>query len=178
MFFAGALHQILREPVLAERHARAALDVAAEQGFKLIEAWSSAVVGWSAALRGDPVAGVERIVAAIAAARATGTQQFQTLLYAILADACVHTRRTADGLAATAQGLEIAHRSGERFCEAELLRLDGELTFTAAAASPPAEAAALRQRSRDALERSLEVARAQAAHLFETRCSAKLAELF
>ena len=44
--------------------------------------------------------------------------------------------------------------------------------------TPPAEAAALRQRSREALERSLEVARAQAAHLLETRCSAKLAELF
>jgi hypothetical protein len=177
LFFVGALHQILREPVLAERHARAALEVSAEQGFKLIEAWSSAVVGWSAAMRGDETA-CERIAAAIAAARATGTQQFQTLLYAILADACLRARRTADGLAATAQGLEIARRSGERFCEAELLRLDGELSLAAAAAAPPADAAALRQRSRKTLELSLEVARSQAAHLLEARCAASLAELF
>jgi hypothetical protein len=177
LFFAGALHQILREPELAERHARAALNVAVEQGFKLIEAWSSAVVGWSDALRGDE-SGPQRIAAAISAARATGTQQFQTLLYAILADACLRARRTADGLAATAQALEIARRSGERFCEAELLRLDGELTLAAAAASPPAEAAAMRRRARETLERSREVARAQAAHLFEARCSARLAELF
>jgi predicted ATPase len=178
LFFAGALHQILHEPVLAERHARAALDVAAEQGFKLIEAWSSVVVGWSAALRGEETAAVERIVAAIAAARATGTQQFQTLLYAILADACLHAHRAADGLAATAKGLEIAERTGERFCEAELLRLDGELALAAAAAAPPADAAALRHRSRRALDRSLEVARSQAAHLLEARCAASLADLF
>jgi hypothetical protein len=177
LFFVGALHQILREPVLAERHARAALEVAAEQGFKLIEAWSSAVVGWSAAMRGDE-AGRERIVAAIAAARATGTQQFQTLQYATLADACLRTRRTADGLAATAQGLDIVHRSGERFYEAELLRLDGELALAAAASASPADAAALRRRSREALERALGVARSQAAHLLEARCAASLAELF
>jgi hypothetical protein len=177
LFFAGALYQLLREPELAERHARAAAAVAAEQGFKLIEAWSAAVVGWSAAMRGD-AAGVERVAAAIAAARATGTRQFQTLLYAILADACLRAGRAADGLAATSQALEIAGRTGERFCEAELLRLDGELTLAAAAASPPAEAAAMRQRSRETLERSLEVARAQEAHLFSARCAARLAEPF
>jgi DNA-binding winged helix-turn-helix (wHTH) protein len=173
LFFAGALHQILREPELAERHARAAVDVAAEQGFKLIEAWSSAVVGWSVAMRGDET-GPERIVAAIAAARATGTLQFQTLFYAILADACLRARRTNDGLAAAAQGLEIAQRTGERFCEAELLRLDGELALAAAAAAPPPGAAALRERSRKSLERSLESARAQAAHLLEVRCAVSL----
>lgn len=174
LFFAGALYQVLRDPELAERHAHAALAVAAEHGFKLIEAWSSVVVGWSAAMRGDVAAGVERIVGAIAAARATGTQQFQTLLYAILADTCLHARRTADGFAATAQGLAIAERTGERFCEAELLRLDGELTLAAATAAPLAEAAAMQQRARARLERSIEVARAQAAHLLETRCAETL----
>jgi DNA-binding winged helix-turn-helix (wHTH) protein len=177
LFFLGALYQTLREPEAAERHAQAALDLAAEQGFELIGAWSSGVVGWSAAMRGDETAGLERIAAAIAAARGTGTQQFQTLQYAMLADACLHAGRTADGLAATMQGLEIAQRTQQKFYLAELLRLDGELKL-AAAASSPAEAAALRRSSRQALEQAVEVARLQAAQLLEARCAASLAERF
>jgi hypothetical protein len=174
LFFAAGLELLLREPAAAERYAQAAVELAAEYGFKLVEAWSSAVAGWSAALRSDQAGGVDRIGQSIDAARATGTQQFQTLLYAVLADACRHAGRTRDGLAAAVEGLAIVERTQERFCEAELLRLHAELEIAAAADATPAARADSAERAAAALERALTVARAQGAHLLELRAAVSL----
>jgi DNA-binding winged helix-turn-helix (wHTH) protein len=174
LFFAAALYQFLREPSIAERYAESGMRLAAEHDFKLIEAWSSAVFGWCAAVRGEHAAGVKRIVEAMVAARATGTQQFQTLLHTVLADACRHAGRAAEGLTAAEQGLAIAHRTDERFCEAELLRLRGELEFAAASAAELADCKLGKQRGCASIERAADVARAQGAHLFELRAAVSL----
>jgi len=84
----------------------------------------------------------------------------------VLADACRIAGRTSVGVAAVHSGLETAHSTKERFYEAELLRLEGELAR--ATATEPERSVAL-------FERALELARQQAAHLLELRALTSLA---
>jgi hypothetical protein len=48
---------------------------------------------------------------------------------ALLAEAYGKEGQTGEGLAVLTEALDAADKSGERFCEAELYRLRGELTF-------------------------------------------------
>ena len=48
---------------------------------------------------------------------------------ALLAEAYGKEGQTGEGLAVVTEALDAADKSGERFCEAELYRLRGELTF-------------------------------------------------
>lgn len=67
------------------------------------------------------------------------------------------------------QALATAHQTGERWYEAELHRLQGELTLNL-----PNAGAAERQRAQASFERAIEVARQQQARLLEDRACASL----
>lgn len=116
-------------------------------------------------------AGLTLIQDSIAAARATGSDQFQPHLLALLADA--HRQRCdADaGLGAVVQALGIAHRTGERFYEAELYRLRGELRLLAG------DDGAARSEAEQAFRRAVDIARGQGAQLLALRAAVSLARL-
>jgi predicted ATPase len=109
--------------------------------------------------------GISGIRAALNAAQATGTKQFQTYFFGVLADACRIAGCNPEGLAAVHSGREAAHSTNERFYEAELLRLEGELVR--ASANEAERGVAL-------FERAVELARHQGAHLLELRALTSL----
>jgi predicted ATPase len=84
----------------------------------------------------------------------------------VLADACLLAGRAAEGVVAVHSGLEAARSTNERFYEAELLRLEGELARSNDTATHLCAAL---------LERAVETAQRQSAHLFELRALTSLA---
>ena len=158
--------QMLRDHKAARRHAERSVRLATEHGFVVVLAWAGCVRGWVAAVDGEHESGIAEIRGALATAQATDTHMLEAYMFGLLADACRIAGRTAEGLAAIHSGHEIANSTKERFFEAELLRLEGELVRASATEA---------QRGVALLERAVELARQQAAHLLELRALTSLA---
>lgn len=166
--FRAALDQGWGDPLSAGSHAARASALAREQGFALLLAWSSILEGWAAARQGDYDRGILTIAESIEATRRLGSDQFQPYLLGTLADANLSAGRIEAGLAAIREALSVVRRTGERFYEAELHRLDGELTL--AAGGDPDEAGA-------SFRRAIQVARGQGAAVLALRAAVRLARL-
>lgn len=180
--FRAAVEQSRGDAAAAQMHAAAGAAIAREQDFRLMLAWCSAIHGWAsaeccpeagtgtAAGSGSPAeSGIELISRAIAAARASGSDQFLPYMLGMRADACLRTGRIAEGRASIDDALAAVERTGERFYEAELYRLRGELLSAAGAGH---------ERVEDALLRAMAVSRQQRAGLLTLRATVSLGELW
>jgi predicted ATPase len=87
-----------------------------------------------------------------------------------LADVCARAKRPEAGQLAIAEALAFGDESGERWWEADLYRLKGELLLTLSTDNR-AEADAR-------FHRALEIARQQSAKAFELRAATSLARLW
>ena len=72
----------------------------------------------------------------LAAWRATGAEFVRPYYLALLAEAYGKGGQVEEGLSVLAEALVIANRTGERFYEAELYRLKGELSLKSGVQSP------------------------------------------
>lgn len=168
LVFASSVQQVLGNAYAAWAAAVEAAGLADEYGLRLIGAWARALEGWSSQAYGREAR--EQIRAAIDAARATGSDQFQPYMLGLLADVHLRLGEREGGLQVVREALAIAERTGERFYEAELLRLQGALLL----GNGDDES---RHSARAAFERSLAIATRQAAGLLATRASDALAKL-
>jgi DNA-binding winged helix-turn-helix (wHTH) protein/predicted ATPase len=168
--FRAAMDQSRRDAPAARAHARMAAAVAREQDFRLMLAWCSAIEGWAGLEQGRADASVESIGRAMAAARASGSDQFLPFLLGTMADACLQTGRIDAGLEAVDEALAVAARTGERFYEPELQRLRGELLLGCGA---PAY-----ERAEGAFLDAMDLARRQNARLLTLRAAVSLGRLW
>jgi predicted ATPase len=93
----------------------------------------------------------------------------------LLAEASGKAGRAQEGLAVLAEALATARRTGERWYEADLYRLKGELMLEpleSGAPSPKTEAEA-----EACFEQALDIARSQETRLFELRAAVSLGRL-
>ena len=86
----------------------------------------------------------------------------------LLADACLGAGRIRQGVEAVNEALVLAQRTNERFYEAELHRLNGELILAARGDAGDAETA---------FRRAIEVARSQGAAMLVLRAAIRLGRL-
>src|SRR5690242_13125657 len=103
----------------------------------------------------------------VAACRATGQGMFHPLMLLRLAEALLLAGRFQEGLTMVAEAKEMMGVTGERFGEAKLLRVRGELLL----AMGSSNAMEAEQAFRDAIE----VTRLQSAKLQELRATTSLA---
>ena len=89
-------------------------------------AWATAFEGWAETQNGIGDEGLLRIATNVSAAKTIGSNQFQPHLLGLLAEAHLTNGRNEAGLHVIDKALE-AVQGGERFYEAELRRLQGEL---------------------------------------------------
>ena len=92
--------------------------------------WSSRTIvleGWATAREGSPDAGAATILSALDALRAIGVRAFRPYHLALLADVKARAGRYGEALAHVDDGLREVNETGERWFEAELHRLRGEL---------------------------------------------------
>ena len=168
LFCEALLHQLAREPAAAGEHAESAHAVASELGIPHFEAWASVLSGWAASAAGSVEEGIAATRAGLRAVGATGSVAFLPHLLALLADAYARAGQAETGLQLVEEALALCDRNDERYHEAEIHRLRGELLV---ALETPDQAGA-----EEALRRALEVARAQGARMFELRAAVSLGQ--
>ena len=125
--------------------------------------------------QGAGAEGIEEIRDGLATWRSTGAEVGHPTLLALLADACGRAGRPREGLAAIEEGLAAVERSGERFIEAELHRLWGELLGLSPAGDGRAQAGTREREA--AFRKAIEIAHRCGATLFELRAAASLCRL-
>jgi TOMM system kinase/cyclase fusion protein len=123
----AAFHQIRREVRAAQAYAEAAISIATEQRFPQLKANGSLLHGWALAQQGQAKEGSEQIIQGLTAWRATGAEIARPYYLALLAEAHGTLGEPEAGLMALAEALTLADTTGERWYEAELYRLKGEL---------------------------------------------------
>ena len=142
-----------------------------EYGFPLREAQAEIMGGWALAAGRTPSDGIEQIRRGLAAFEATGATANRTYYLALLAEACSDAGQTDEGLRLLEIALATAKNSGERWWEAELHRLRGELVLRDG--KPEAERLA-----EEHFYRGLDVARNQRARSLELRGALSLKRLW
>jgi len=130
------VHLFRREGQDAHAQAEASLTLAHEHGFAFWSAWGTSLQGWAlverAALSGareQGEAGLMQIREGLAALRATGAEVWVPLLLGALAQAYAQGGQAKAGLRVVAEALAVVEKNEERWHEAELYRLAGELSL-------------------------------------------------
>src|SRR6516162_1158777 len=139
-----------------------------EQGFRQWHAQGTIYRGWVQARNGDVAEGMTLLRSGIVAFRASGTQAWLPHFLALHASACDLAGKAEEGLSLLDEAMQIVDRTGERWLEAELYRLRGQLLLRRG----HAEAAENRYRE------ALRIAREQEGKLWELRAAVSLARLW
>jgi predicted ATPase len=171
LFFCGALPAHLRRDMLTVgQHTIELIALAEEQRFPLWLSWGRVPQGWVLAQSGQPRAGVGMIRDTLAELRRTGHEFYRPWFLYLLAEAHVAGSEFEDALTQIEEALAVVGQTEERWCEAELERLRGELLLRLPNSDPDAAKACF--------ERAMEVARWQEAKSWELRAATSLAQLW
>ncbi len=98
-----------------------------EQGFPLWLSWATVLHGWVLVIQGQEEDGISQIRKGLADSRATGTEVHRTYHLALLAEAYGKIGQGEEGLTTIDEALAMAEKGKQRFYEAELYRLKGQL---------------------------------------------------
>ena len=145
--------------------------VSAEHGFSLWIAWATFFEGWVAGTRANEADGITLMERGLDAWRGTGAHIIEPYFLSLLAETCLRAGRVDAAGEWLAEAFAQVEKSGERWWEAELHRLQGELLLAAAgngARGDQAEAC---------FRRALEVAGRQGATSLELRAALSLSRL-
>ncbi|MBI3757120.1 MAG: adenylate cyclase [Deltaproteobacteria bacterium] len=127
--YAARIHLFRGESQAAQEQAEAAVALCTEQGFPFWLAWGTIVLGWALAEHGHREGVIAQMHQGLAIWRATGAEELRPHFLALLAETHGKMEQVGEGLTALAEALDVVDKTGERFYEAELYRLKGELTL-------------------------------------------------
>jgi predicted ATPase len=131
--------------------------------------------GWALAATGQGEAGIAQLCQGLTAARATGAEILRTYYLALLVDAYQTGGQREAGLAVLVEALAQVEKTEERFWEAELYRLKGELLLQ------EREPGGCRQDETEAetcFRQAIEIAQRQGAKSLELRSTVSLSRLW
>ena len=131
-------------------------------------AWSSILVCHAQAREQPEPTTIASLRESIEAFKASGARLRLPYYFGLLAQLCGHAGRVEDGLAAVDEGMAASRAHNERWWDAELHRLRGELLLAGGAEASDAEVAYLR---------AIEIARSQQARALELRAATSLVRL-
>jgi predicted ATPase len=163
--FAALLYQNLREPERAKETCEACIALCDEQAIQLERAWIESIHGWAIAELGQIEEGLGHTRTALATQLAIGAQVARTQFLAIFAETLWHAERIEEALQTAEEGLEVSNRNGERYYDAELWRLRGELVKMQDKTSE----------AESCFQKAIVIARQQAAKSLELRACTSLA---
>jgi predicted ATPase len=124
--FAAMLHEFRREWPAARELSEAAIALSEQQGFSLFVIMGMLLRGAAVAEAGNADEGRQLMSKSSNAAKAAGAELIRSYGVGMLARAYTKLGRIEEARAAVAEALELVHRTGERFYEAELHRLHGQ----------------------------------------------------
>jgi predicted ATPase/DNA-binding winged helix-turn-helix (wHTH) protein len=120
------IHKMRGDLQRTEEQAARCIQVCQQYGFPLWRAQGVALSGWAMAERGQYQNGITQIQEGLEAWKLLADVEVPGLL-TLLAEACARTEDVDGGLGAIAEGQKVMEKTGERFYEAEVYRLKGEL---------------------------------------------------
>jgi predicted ATPase len=192
--FAATLSQLRGEVQKAQEQAEAVIALSTKYGFPHWLAWATILRGWVLTKQGQVDEGIAQIRQGLTAWQATGAELGRSHFIALLTEAYRQTRQTEEGLSVLTEALAAVDKTGERFYEAELYRLKGELTLAQSSVQGLASRVQKKQKSRVDIPQSafrnphseaeacflkaIEIARKQQAKLWELRATMSLARLW
>jgi predicted ATPase len=162
-------HMLRGEAPAAQQWAERAGALCREGEFRLWLAQSHVVRGWALAHQGQEE-GIAELREGMQAWRATGAVLARPMHLGLLAESCGRVGRRDEGLALLGEALTAIEKTGERWEEAEVYRIKGEL-LGMSAEDDCAEA-------EGCFRRALEVARRQQARSLELRATTSMARLW
>ena len=127
--WAAISHQLRREGYLAQERAEAAITLSTEHGFPFCVALGTVLRGWALAEQGQEEEGIAQMRQGVDGWRETGAEIWRPYFLALLAEVYGKVGHTEEGLSVLAEALAQVDKTGERWYEAELYRLRGELTL-------------------------------------------------
>lgn len=188
LLFASILYQLLREEGLAQEHTDAAFTLSSEHGLAMYQTMATIMQGWVLLKRGRHEEAITRMRQGLEALQATGTELVRPHFLGLLAEALGKNGQVAEGLRILEEALDAAQSSGERYYQAELYRLKGELLLMPAAGRGAPRATADKKaavepevpafaEAEGCFSQSIKIARQQKAKSWELRAAMSLARL-
>jgi class 3 adenylate cyclase/predicted ATPase len=150
------------------RHVEEMLDLSNRHGFALFRAWGETFQGCAMAALGRAEEGLPILHRGLAVTRAIGQRQHLPQTLTMLAYCCGKAGQPEEGLHRLAEAMEIAETTQDRWAEAELRRVRGDLLLATASAVE----------AEDSYRQALAVARNQNGRLWELRVAVSLARLW
>ena len=170
LFFTAVSHHIRRERQLTQERAELAIALATEYGFPHWLAGGTIMRGWALADQGQEEEGIALMRQGLASMRAGNAELHRSYFLALLAEAYGKVGRTQEGVHMLTEALAQAHNTRERFHEAELHRLKGELLLR--------QTIPAKDHAEICFQQAIEVAQTQQAKLLELRAVMGLSRLW
>jgi predicted ATPase len=168
--WASVLHQWFREAQVARELAETAITLSTERGFPFWRALGTILRGWALTVQAQHAEGMAQVSQGLAAWRTLG-EGLLPLGLALAAETSATLGQTTDSLMALDEALALVEKIEERFCEAELYRLKGEMLRHLETPRACLEAEAC-------FQQALAIARRQSAKSWELRAATSLARLW
>jgi adenylate cyclase len=190
---AAWLHVFRRERQATLERTEALVAFCNERGFAQFLAYGPILRGWVLAEEGQGEEGISQMRQGITAWQATGAELWQSCFLTLLADAYGKVGQPEEGLTVLTEVSAKVNKTGERWYEAELYRIKGELTLQKGArdwgletssSSPqvpslkPQVSSGVAREAEGYFLTAIDIARQQQAKSWELRASTSLARLW
>jgi DNA-binding winged helix-turn-helix (wHTH) protein/tetratricopeptide (TPR) repeat protein len=191
-FFASILHQLRGEQRMAQVRAEASIAISRENALALYHGTASVALGWATVQRGQQHGRqeetIEQMLQGLAEHQATGTVLLRPHFLGLVAEAFNKVGRVDEGLSVLDEALALAKSNGDRYYQAELYRLKGELLLaqssvlavaqTAAAGKSVEGEAPAMTNAENCFNQSIVIAQRQKARSLELRAVTSMARLY
>jgi adenylate cyclase len=167
LLYVALFYHLCRDARATQAQAETLITLSSEQGFAYRLAQGRILQGWALAEQGKEV--IEQMLQNLTGVQAAGAQIFRPSFLAMLAEVHGRVGQTEEGLVVVSEALADVSKTGERFFEAELYRLKGDLLLQQSADNYP--------EAEDSFSKALDVARKLEAKSLELRAATSVARL-
>jgi len=168
--FAAIFHQMRRETQTTLERAEAVITLSADFDIPLWRAWGMVPKGWALVEQREIEAGMDRISWGMDTAQTMGAELLHPYFLGLLAEAYGKTGKPQEGCIVLTKALALVAKSEERWFDAELHRLKGQLLLQ----QSPDNAT----EAESCFQQAISIAQHQSAKSWELRAATSLAKLW
>ena len=167
---AAVCYILCRETRSVHERAEAAVTITQEWGIPMWLAASTFCRGWAQAVQGQDATGIAQMRQGLVNWQTLGLALVEPYWLTLLAEAYGQVRQPEEGLRVLSEALSVLNSNGERFWEAELYRLKGELLLQQSTENHTEAASCF--------QKAITIAQNQSAKSWELRAATSLARLW
>ncbi len=170
------LHHERRDVQVVREWGEAGMALANENGFAGLRRWGTITRGWALAEKGQVADGIAQVRQAATFRRGRGDLS-RPFYLTLLAEAYRKAGQIEEGLTSLAEALDTVDKTGERWYEAELYRIKGELLLAQEGKKAKGKKEAVSE-AETCFSKAVDIARSQSAKSLELRAVMSLGRLW